>query len=357
MKRRLLLVAGGLTALAVLATATYFGVKFAYGSYRGYYYVNADVERAGQQVQLGTDVRMRGVLIGEISDIQLVDRHARLTLKIEERFRVPKTARAVVTLKTFLGSKFVDLRFDPDDRGPYLADGDVIEDTHVGPELEDALDDGTHILEAIEPDDAATLVSELARASRGHGDEIARGLSANAELSGLFADTLRPQIEALRDFIVIFAALDPVAGDVNDLADAMNQGAPVYASAQAQADMRRALTRLVPFSDDLGDVVILDRRNLDVMYEAGDVVLSTIAARPEGLHDLVHGLYRYVYKLGGPIGPNALPYGGAAAGFVNFMGGNDQDEEHRQICDALSEDVENPPLPIDLPPICEEQKR
>jgi virulence factor Mce-like protein len=337
MTRRLMLIGGGLALTALLATALYFGVKAAYGAYRGYYYVTADFERAGQQVQIGNDVRVRGVIVGKVSSVELVDRHARLKLQIEDQFEVPQSAEAVVTLKTLLGSKFVDLRFDPDDGGPYLEDGDSIAQTQVGPELEDALEDGTDLLAALKPEDAATLVHELAAASRDHGDDVARGLDANADLSTTFADTTDPQLEALRDFRVLFGELEDRGDDMNALAFAMNEGVPVYASSRAQRHFAAALEGLSSFSHDFADLLIYQRNDWDRMMVAGDAVLGTIAARPGGLADMVHGLYRYVYKLGKNIEPNLLPDGSAAAGFINFMGGNDQEEEFNQICDALGE--------------------
>jgi hypothetical protein len=97
--------------------------------------------------------------------------------------------------------------------------------------------------------------------------------------------------------------------------------------------LRRALEALVPFSDDLADLLILQKEDFDRMNDDGDKVLATIAARPGGLRDLVHGLYRYVYKLGQPIGDFFMVEDGSAgAGFTAFIGGNDQKEDEKQIC-------------------------
>src|SRR5439155_8784530 len=114
---------------------------------------------------------------------------------LDQRYRVPDTADAVVSLKTLLGAKFVDLRF-PTYTGPFLADGARIRSAQVGPELEDALQDGVKVLNAIRPQDAATVVQELATGARGRGDDIARSLNANEQLSALFAQTLQPQLQS-----------------------------------------------------------------------------------------------------------------------------------------------------------------
>jgi virulence factor Mce-like protein len=301
-------------AVAVLA-GMFFLLKWRYGDFGHYYYVTLDLPRATQNLLTGADVRENGYQIGNVTTIDLVDRHARLTLQIDKQYRVPKDAEGFVDLKTLLGEKFVDLRF-PQYNGPWLQDGDRISG-NVGPELEDALTNGVRLFDAIPPNDLATVIGNLAQGARGHAEDIAHGLQTNAELSGVFANTLSPQLRALHDFNVIFTALKTRTDDLNRLADAVNQGAPVYASPEAHRQLHRVLTALVPFSQDLGDLVILNRHEWDVMMDKGDVVLQTVVDNIGGLHDLTFGLYRYVYKLGGR--PPFLADGSAAAPFTNFM--------------------------------------
>lgn len=347
--RRLKVVAGGLTVVTLAVAGVWLSVRAAYGAFEDAYYVTVHFPRAGMGLKIGSDVRTKGVEIGEVAKVELVDHHAAVQLKILSDYRVPKDARARVELKTPLGAKYVDLEFPPGANGPYLENGDVIADGYVGPELEDLLDDGTRLLAAIDPDDLGTVISELATGVRNRGDDINRGLVANADLASLFAATTDPQIRSLEDFDVLFEALDDKGGDLNALADATNEGVPVYASERAQRALARALDKLVPFSDDLSDILILQRRDIARMAEGGDKVLGTIAARSEGLEDLVHGLYRYVYKLGQPIGDFfMLEDGSAGAGFTNFIGGNDRQEETNQICTAF------PPELRDQIPACED---
>jgi virulence factor Mce-like protein len=307
------------TALVVLV-GTGLLIRYRYGHFEDFYYVTADVPSATQLLRVGSDVRQSGVVIGSVSDIKLEGRHARLTLQIEPNFRVPASAEAFVELKTLLGDKFVDLRwaqFGP----PYLGDGDRIEG-HVGPELEEVLKEGVEVLGTVNPDDLATIIGELARGARGHGEDVARGLDANAELSTLFAETLKPQLRSWRDFRVLFDMLEDKAIDLNELAEAVNQGVPVYASERAHQDLRRVLDNLVPMANHFADLLIFDQDAWDRLMDYGDVVLQTIAERPEGLRDFVHGLYRYVFKLGGH--PPAISPGVGMAPFANFIGGDDE---------------------------------
>lgn len=350
MIKKLTYIVVGSLVMALLGAGIYTSVKWAYGGYEDSYLVTATLPRAGQQMKAGLDVRVRGVKVGEVAGIDLVDRRAQLTLAIDSEHKIPEDAAAVVSLKTPLGAKYVDLQFESNSGGPYLGDGDEVASARIGPELEDALDDGVKLLDAIDPDDLATIVSELAEASEGRGELVARSISTNSELSKVFASTLDPQLEAIQDFEQIFGALEDVGVDLNELADAVNEGAPVYASAEAQRELSKALTAVTPFAEDFADLLILNRKDWSRMMEAGDVVLATTAARPEGLRDLVYGLYRYVYKLGGDI-PEffRLSDGSAGAGFTNFIGGNDLEEDQNQICTALPPDIR------DQVPVCKDR--
>ncbi|MFN2545538.1 MAG: MlaD family protein [Actinomycetota bacterium] len=336
---------GPLVVVVVMA-AMFFGIKLRYGSYSDYYYVKVDLPRAGQLLRTGTDVRERGVIIGKVSGIDLVGYHARLTLQIEPTYRIPKTVRAFVDLKTLLGDKYVDLRTDTFS-GPWLRNGSII-DGDLGPELEDVLQNGTHLFSAINPDDLATVIGTLAQAARGRGEEVATGIQANAELSTIFVRTLSPQLRALRDFDVLFGALKSKGIDLNRLADAVNEGAPVYASPRAHTLLRRALTAIRPFADNLADLLIYQKQDWDRMMDSGDRVLQTVSMHAKGLHDLVHGLYIYVYKLGGK--PPYLADGSGEAPFSNFSGGVTLEDQIHQICGGVPDPIRK------LLPICQQSR-
>jgi virulence factor Mce-like protein len=275
-------------------------------------------------------------VIGTVSSIRLVDRHVELGLTIHPRYHVPADAVAFVDLKTLLGAKFLDLR-SPRYAGPFLQAGATIHRVQVGAELEDVLADGVNVLDAIRPADLATVLSNLAQGAQGHGADIARSLQANAQLSHLFAETMAPQLKALHDFVVVFGTLRNSGVDLNGLADAVNQGVPVYASPKAEAELRGALTALVPFSNNLADLLILDRSHWDRLMDQGDVVLGAVQMNAAGLRSLVQGLYRYVYRLGG--NPVRFGDGSASAGFVAFIGGDGMPDVQQQVCGALPPDL------------------
>ena len=321
----------GPVVFVVLAAGVYFGLKARYGDYAHYTYVKVDLPRAGQLVRAGTDVRERGVVVGTVSDIQLVNDHALLTLRIDEPYHVPQDAHAFVDLKTLLGDKFVDLHSSTFG-APWLANDATIQGS-IGPELESVVQSGTDIFKSIAPNDLATVVGNLAQGAQGHGTDIRQGFEANAQLSGIFASTLKPQLRGLDDFAVIFGTLKNKGIDLNRLADAVNVGVPVYASPRAHRLLDRALVAIAPFARNLGDLLINQKHFWDRMISGGDKVLGTIAARPQGLHQLLTGLYQYVLRLGGP--PPVLGDGTADAPFTDFTGGTSFQSQVGSLCHAL----------------------
>jgi phospholipid/cholesterol/gamma-HCH transport system substrate-binding protein len=131
------------TLVAVVAVGTVLFIRLRYGHFDDFYYVTSEMPQASQLLRVGSDVRMSGVIIGSVSDIELVERHVRLTFQIQPQYKVPADSEAFVELKTLLGDKFVDLRFDQYS-APFLQDGDSVQG-NVGPELEDVLQEGVEV--------------------------------------------------------------------------------------------------------------------------------------------------------------------------------------------------------------------
>ena len=155
----------------------------AYGAYDDYYYLTADLDRAGQQLPRGADVRTKGVDIGSVTGIELVDRHAASSCRSSPSTRCPTTPIGSIELKTPLGAKYVDLQYDPGTRRAPLADGDSLERRPRGAGARGPARRRREVLEAIDPQNIGTIIHELSRGAEDRGDTIAAGIDANADLS------------------------------------------------------------------------------------------------------------------------------------------------------------------------------
>src|SRR3954464_5019393 len=112
-----------LTSLAVLA------VKGAYGTFSDQYHLVADFKNAGQLLTPGSNVKYRGVNIGKVDSVKLVDRRVQVNLSINRGFRVPTDTNATVRPKTLFGEKYIDFAFPNGRTGPFLQSGGHITTT------------------------------------------------------------------------------------------------------------------------------------------------------------------------------------------------------------------------------------
>jgi phospholipid/cholesterol/gamma-HCH transport system substrate-binding protein len=110
-------------AVLVLALSTVV-LDLRYAPERGSYEVTAELGRAGSGVRQGTDVKVRGVAIGRVAAVDYVDgvATARLTLDPEPRLPTADELDLVVTPKTLLGEKQIDISFSDAELGaaPFL---------------------------------------------------------------------------------------------------------------------------------------------------------------------------------------------------------------------------------------------
>lgn len=168
-------------AVGILLTIGFFGfvIRSLSGDQRGAYLVSASFDRAGQLLKEGGDVKLRGILVGRISDIQRAPSgRITLSLAMDGSQMVPKDVTASIRGKTLFGEKYVALIDDRAASSDRLRDGDVIpQDRTVEPfELEQVLQTALPLLEVVEPGDLGGALRALAEGFAGQEDEGRRAI-------------------------------------------------------------------------------------------------------------------------------------------------------------------------------------
>jgi phospholipid/cholesterol/gamma-HCH transport system substrate-binding protein len=122
----------------------------------------------------GTDVKMRGVNVGTVSGVELLDDgRARLSFAIDEGIAVPATVAARIEPLSVFGPKFVSLIPEPGPtRGELLSGGDEIASATVRNELTGVLADTTSLLGRIDTQDVIEIFDAVSVGLNGRGDEI-----------------------------------------------------------------------------------------------------------------------------------------------------------------------------------------
>ncbi len=150
-------------------------------SYLGFNYVGLDRVLLGSGYEVAADFRdsggifvnaevtYRGVEVGRVSDMELIDDGVRVVLTIDpDTDPIPASTSAFVATRSAVGEQYVDLRPDTD-AGPFLEDGAVIPQERTGIPVP-----VEQLLLNIDEGNLRTVVDELGQAFAGAGDDLGR---------------------------------------------------------------------------------------------------------------------------------------------------------------------------------------
>ncbi len=142
--------------------------------------VELRTDRIGSQMQVASDVKVRGVIVGEVRSITAGPDGAtmRLALDPDKVDLVPAGVSARLLPKTLFGERFVDLVPPTGDRGRSIREGDVIpqDRTEVAIELERVFENLLPLLRTVKPEKLAATLNALATALDGRGTRIGQNI-------------------------------------------------------------------------------------------------------------------------------------------------------------------------------------
>src|SRR5687768_4571081 len=191
--------------------------------------VTALVDNAGGSLTEGSDVKSRGVVIGQVSSITSQNGDVRIGLKLDgpAARSLPATVQARVLPATVFGTTFVDLVVPDgtDASGTGLAAGQEISQDQSSPtiELQDTLDDTDRVLSALEPAQLATTLSSVANALEGRG----KAMGGTIETLDAYLERLEPHLPLLQEVLRLAAVDLQVLADVSpDLLAAVDNAQP-----------------------------------------------------------------------------------------------------------------------------------
>ncbi|SPT59815.1 MULTISPECIES: MCE family protein [Actinomadura] len=148
--------------------------------------VTVKSERAGLQLLPHSDVKVRGLIVGEVRDTDATAEGATLHLALDpdKAKLVPRNVQARLLPKTLFGEKYVDLQI-PAQAGPLgLREGQVIQQdrSQAAVEIDKVLNDLLPLLQAVKPAQLNATLNALATALQGRGDQIGRNIEEADEL-------------------------------------------------------------------------------------------------------------------------------------------------------------------------------
>ena len=202
----------GVVFLALLVLAGYLVYATFTKKFTDYDRVKVETSEIGLQLPSRADVKIRGVIVGEVLDMTANAEGAELTLGLfpSQVHTIPENVTASIVPKTLFGEKYVSLIIPDDPSSTAIKAGDTITRTEVSTEVEKVLSDLYPLLRTVEPAELNKTLNALATALEGRGDEIGQ----NLETVNSYLGRLNPQLPALVEDLRLTASVSNTYADV-----------------------------------------------------------------------------------------------------------------------------------------------
>jgi phospholipid/cholesterol/gamma-HCH transport system substrate-binding protein len=242
------------------------------------------------------DVTMRGVPVGIVGSVELTPRGtATIEVILDAGVTVPSGTKAAIVRRTAIGDPTMDLS---PGAGPPLPNGGRIplSDTSSPPDPGRTIEVLAQVLHSVPSEDLTTVISELATAVRGRGEDLATLSEASADLP----EAMLSVKEELESLIVNGPKVTSVlATNADTLADDLAQTAVL---ADILRDERFNLRDLsengANFAEVATDLIVKDKANLAcLLSDLGQ--LNATMARRENLANLKRTLENNHYFFDG----------------------------------------------------------
>ncbi|RZQ64732.1 MCE family protein [Amycolatopsis suaedae] len=234
----------GVVLLAVLASLAALSVAVYNKEFTESVIVTLRTDRIGNQLNPQSEVKARGVVVGEVRQVNATPEGADITLALDPRSvgRLPRDVSALLVPKTLFGERYVQLSIPDGAAKPALAQGDVISQDRSANaiELEKVFSDLLPVLKAVQPQKLATTLTAVATALDGRGEQLGDTLVTAAG----YLEEFNPHLPDLNRNVADLARVSQLYGDIApDLLDALTDSAT---SLRTVAEKHGELSALYP---------------------------------------------------------------------------------------------------------------
>ena len=187
--------AAPLTKLAIFTAVTIVSVLVLLAGVQNSYFASTSDYKArfvdASGLVPGSDVRIAGVRVGQVSDVTVADRNeAEVTFSVDEGRKLPASAISAIKYQNLVGQRFLEISRGNGPVGATIAPGAVIPASQTKPPLDLTVvfDGFKPLFQALSPDDINQLSFEIIQVLQGEGGNIGNLLARTASLTSTIAD-------------------------------------------------------------------------------------------------------------------------------------------------------------------------
>ncbi|HEX6353735.1 MCE family protein [Actinophytocola sp.] len=275
-------------------------------------------------LNVGDDIRMSGVRIGQVTDISVADnRYADVRFDIEAGRQLGRATTATIKYRNLIGQRYVSLGIGTGETNAVLHPGDMIPVEHTQPALNlTQLFNGFQpLFQALQPEEVNKLAGELIQVLQGEGGTIDSVLAHTASLTSTIASKDQVIGQVIDNLNTVLTTVNERTTEVAGLIDQLQQLAtglaeqrePIGEAIGALGDLTTSTAGLLssarpPLKDDiaaLGDLA-------GTLAEHGDTVDKFLAGLPHKVQTINRvssygGWYNYyLCSMSGRVGVSDL---------------------------------------------------
>jgi phospholipid/cholesterol/gamma-HCH transport system substrate-binding protein len=258
----------GLIFLALLMA----GVWLTYGvftqKFTSFDTVTLDASTIGLQMPERADVKIRGVIVGEVLGFTATDQGARVQLGIfpSQMHSIPANVTGAIVPKTLFGEKYVSLVVPNPPAPTSLEPGATITRTEVPVEVQKVLADLYPLLRTVQPADINMTLNAISTALEGRGDQLGQDLVTVDR----YLKRVNPQIPQIVDDLRLTTQVSNTYADVVPAISQIlrNTIKTTGTLEQRRAQLQTLFTDVTGFSDTAHDFL---KQNGDNIIRLGQV--------------------------------------------------------------------------------------
>ena len=284
----------GLIALGVWLVNAVFTQQFT-----SFDKVQLHTDSVGLQLPARADVKVRGVLVGEVLDMipRSPGKGVELVLGInpDKIGQIPENVSASIVPKTLFGEKYVALDIPENPGTTPLRAGDRITETKLPIEVEKVLSDLYPLLRTVQPAELNYTLNAVADALEGRGEKLGESITTLDH----YLTRLNPQLPALLQDLRLLSTVSGTYADVApEIAETLRNTVKTGNTLLTKQQKLHAFLRdVASFSDTTREFLDANGNNIIRLGQVSRPTLALLARYSPEYPCLLRGLVRQIPRL------------------------------------------------------------